>query len=71
MNAMTQARRFFNAHGRDIDRARFAYHAGEATQDALLDVLARYQTTTAASDTRWNPISPPRIATRSPPSWPW
>jgi hypothetical protein len=43
MDPVTRARTFFETNGRDIDRARFAYHFGTGTQDDLLDVLGRYQ----------------------------
>src|SRR5437764_10265407 len=43
MDRVSKAKRFFEDHGRDIDRARFAYHFGEMPQAELLEVLARYQ----------------------------
>ncbi len=43
MNRVAEAKRFFESHGRDIDRARFAYHFGEMPQAEMLEVLARYQ----------------------------
>lgn len=43
MGAIDKAARFFNEHGRDIDRERFQYHFGEGTQEGLLSVLGRYR----------------------------
>jgi hypothetical protein len=43
MDAVARAAHFFQEHGRDIDRARFAYHFEHRTHDQLLDVLVRYQ----------------------------
>ncbi len=43
MNAVARAGRFLEQHGRDIDRARFAYHFGTTSQEELLAVLSRYQ----------------------------
>src|SRR5579859_1397248 len=43
MNTLTQAQQFLEQAGRDIDRARYAYHFGSLAQDELLAVLARYQ----------------------------
>ncbi|HWE60210.1 MAG TPA: hypothetical protein VHB98_00715 [Chloroflexota bacterium] len=42
-DAIARAQQFFQQHGRDIDRARFAYHFQHGSQNDLLDVLARYQ----------------------------
>lgn len=43
MDAISRAGSFFEFHGRDIDRARFAYHFGSGTLDELMEVVARYQ----------------------------
>jgi hypothetical protein len=47
MDHLARAGRFVEAQGRDIDRARFAYHFGstsqKTSQEELLTVLARYQ----------------------------
>lgn len=43
MDRLTPARRYFSAHGRDIDRALFDYHFGAASMEELLAVLGRYQ----------------------------
>ncbi len=43
MDTIRKAGEFIQAHGRDIDQARFAYHFGELSQAELLAVLARYQ----------------------------
>jgi hypothetical protein len=43
MDSIAQARTFFASNGRDIDKARFAYHFEGAAQVDLLAVLARYQ----------------------------
>lgn len=43
MDAVARAGRFFARNGRDIDRARFAYHFGDAPQDELLAALGRFQ----------------------------
>ena len=42
MNSM-RARDFLASQGRDIDRVRFEYHFGKASQEELLAVLGRYQ----------------------------
>ncbi len=43
MDAVTRAAGFFQQNGRDIDRARFAYHFGADSQADFLAVLSRYQ----------------------------
>lgn len=43
MNTLARAGHFLEQQGRDIDRARFAYHFGTASQEELLAVLGRYQ----------------------------
>jgi hypothetical protein len=43
MDRIEKARQFFEHHGRDIDRIRFDYHFGSASQEALLETLGRYQ----------------------------
>lgn len=40
---LEEARTFVARRGRDIDRARFAYHFGDGSLDELLDALGRYQ----------------------------
>lgn len=43
MNSVARARDFLASQGRDIDRVRFDYHFGKASQEELLAVLGRYQ----------------------------
>lgn len=43
MDHVTRARAFFERQGRDIDRARFAYHFGGGSREELLSALSRYQ----------------------------
>jgi hypothetical protein len=43
MNRLNAARAFLETHGRDIDRARFDYHFGDGSQDAVLEALSHYQ----------------------------
>jgi hypothetical protein len=43
MNPIQSAGQFLAAHGRDIDRARFAYHFGDGTQQEIIRALAPYQ----------------------------
>lgn len=43
MDVIARAQQFFQDNGRDIDRARFAYHFGDGSQDDLLKALGRYQ----------------------------
>jgi len=43
MDILTRAQQFFEHNGRDIDRARFAYHFGNLSLDELLATLQRYQ----------------------------
>jgi hypothetical protein len=43
MNILTRAQQFFEHNGRDIDRARFAYHFGDLSLEELLTTLSRYQ----------------------------
>jgi hypothetical protein len=43
VDAIARARSFFQANGRDIDQARFAYHFGDLPQEEHLSVLDRYQ----------------------------
>jgi hypothetical protein len=43
MEHIERACQFFAQSGRDIDRARFAYHFGGGVQDDLLAALGRYQ----------------------------
>ena len=43
MDAIERAGRFLGEHGREIDRARFAFHFGAGTREALLAALGRYQ----------------------------
>jgi hypothetical protein len=43
MNAVARAGHFLEQQGRDIDRARFAYHFSAGSQEELLAVLGRYQ----------------------------
>jgi hypothetical protein len=43
MDTIAQARAFFAHNGRDIDKARFAYHFEGASQAEMLAVLSRYQ----------------------------
>ena len=40
---VSRARTFLNAHGRDLDRARFEFHFAGGSQAALLDALGQYQ----------------------------
>jgi hypothetical protein len=43
MRSVARAQQFFEHAGRDIDRACFACHFGQGTQEELLGILARYQ----------------------------
>ena len=43
MDAIAQARSFFQSNGRDIDRARFEHHFGDLSLEELLSILGRYQ----------------------------
>ena len=43
MDRIGQARSFLDDHGREIDRARFAFHFGSGTRAKFLEALARYQ----------------------------
>jgi hypothetical protein len=43
MRPIERTRAFFAQHGRDIDKARFAYHFADLPLDDLLATLARYQ----------------------------
>lgn len=43
MDAIERARRFFADNGRDIDRARFAFHFDDMPVEGLMAALARYQ----------------------------
>lgn len=43
MDILTRAQQFFEHNGRDIDRARFAYHFGDLSLEELLATLQRYQ----------------------------
>lgn len=43
MNSIARARNFLASQGRNIDRVRFDYHFGKASQEELLAVLERYQ----------------------------
>src|SRR6266566_2091589 len=43
MDILTRAQQFFTDNGRDIDRARFAYHFGDLSLDELLATLQHYQ----------------------------
>jgi hypothetical protein len=40
---VSRAGAFLDAHGREVERARFAYHFGNGSQDALVAALAAYQ----------------------------
>src|SRR5512145_1438131 len=43
MTILKKAHTFLQAHGRDIDQARFEFHFGNLPQEKLLAALARYQ----------------------------
>lgn len=43
MDTVSRAGRFLEEQGRDIERARFGYHFGNASKDELLEALCRYQ----------------------------
>lgn len=43
MDLVSSAGRFLKERGRDIERARFEYHFGDASREDLLEVLGRYQ----------------------------
>src|SRR4051812_47128833 len=43
MDAIARAQQFFRHHGRDIDRALFAYHFEGGAREEVLAVLGRYQ----------------------------
>src|SRR5438270_277324 len=43
MDTLGRAQQFFRHHGRDVDRALFAYHFAGGAREEMLAVLGRYQ----------------------------